>query len=171
LRKLIKDRIFAIILIPLSFLAYLAYVHIAHGDWNLVFSSMKIWHQDKMIFPFQTVWRYFKILVLYPTFLPNYWIALLECLSVLLYTFLLVFSYKKIRFSYWIFFAISILIPALTGTFQGMPRYGLHLYPFFLSLALFFEKKDNKVLLVYFTGCMLLGFLFVMMFTRGYFVA
>jgi hypothetical membrane protein len=64
----------------------------------------------------------------------NYWVAVVEFLAVIFSVFLLLWSWRKIRSLYWVFFAVSLLIPALTGTFQGMPRYALHLYPFFLEL-------------------------------------
>jgi Gpi18-like mannosyltransferase len=170
-RAMIKDKIYAFCLIPMSFFGYLYYINSTYGSWTLVFTSMKAWNQDKITFPLQVFWRYFKIIVLHPTFKLNYWIAALEVSAVFLFIGLLIYSFKKIRFSYWVFFAVSILIPSLTGTFQGMPRYGLHLYPFFLSLTLFFEKKDNRLLFGYFTICILLELILVALFTRGYFVA
>lgn len=169
--KIIKSRILFALLIPFSFFGYLAYTHLSFGDWNLVFSSMQVWNQQHITFPGQVVWRYLKIIFTTPNIQFNYFVAILEFLFVLFYIFMLVYSYKKIRFSYWVFFAVSILIPSLTGTFQGMPRYGLHIYPLFLSMALFLEKKDLKYKIIYFAISILLMFLFTGFFTRGYFVA
>lgn len=169
--QIIKDKIYMVALIPLAFLGYLFYIEVVRGDWNLVFSSMKMWNQDKVTFPLQVFWRYIKIVVLYPTFKLNYWVAFFELFSVLTYVFFIVYSYKKIRVSYWIFFVVSILIPSLTGTFQGMPRYGLHLYPFFLSVALFLSQKRFFTKFIYFTVSISLFLFAIMFFTRGYFVA
>lgn len=170
-QTIIKEKFYSILLIPLTFLGYLYYIEEKFGDWNLVFSSMKLWGQDKITFPLQVFWRYIKIIVFDPTFKLNYWIALLELLFVLLYIAMMIYSYKKIRFSYWILFVVSILIPSLTGTFQGMPRYGLHLYPFFLSLSLFLTKRRLAFRLFYFIVSISLLCLFIVLFTRGYFVA
>jgi len=170
-REMLSQKIFAAFLIPLSFLGYLLYVHIWHGNWNFVFSSMQVWNQNKLTFPLQVFWRYLKIIFLTPLVNLNYWVAVLELLLVLFYIFIIIYSYKKIRLSYWVFFVISIIIPSLTGTFAGMPRYALHLYPFFLSLALFLNQRNSFVKLIYFTISTLLLFLFVGLFTRGYFVA
>lgn len=170
-RQMLDSRIYLIFLIPISFLAYLAYTNVVFGNWTDVFTNMKIWHQDKVVLPPQVVWRYFKILVLYPSFSLTYWVSALEMLTVGIYTFFLVWSFKKIRFSYWIFFFLSILIPALTGTFQGMPRYGLHVYPFFLVVGMFLSQKNIFVKIGYFIISIALLFFVVALFTRGYFVS
>ncbi len=170
-QKIFWSQIFWVVLIPLTFVGYLIYTNLAFGDWNQVFSNMKIWHQDKVTFPLQVVWRYFKILVLHPHFNLFYWVAFLEAFMVEMYTFFLVWSFKKIRSSYWVFFLLSIIIPSLTGTFQGMPRYGLHVYPFFLTVALFLSNKPLLGKIAYFIVSILLMFFVITLFTRGYFVS
>lgn len=171
LKEIIRQKIYSIMLIPSAFIGYLVYVNYKFGSWTTVFSSMKAWGQDKITFPLVVFWRYFKIVFLHPTFKLNYYVSIIELGFVLFYVFLLFYSYKKIRFSYWIFFAVSLLIPALTGTFQGMPRYGLHLYPLFLSLALLLEKKNLFIKGLYFLISLSLLVLLTILFTRGYFVA
>ncbi|MEK7518061.1 MAG: hypothetical protein AAB583_05965 [Patescibacteria group bacterium] len=164
-------KIYAVVLIPLAFAGYLLYTHIFHGKWDLVFSSMQVWNQDTITFPLQVFWRYFKILTFVSPTNIVYFVATIELLSVLFYIFIIIYSYKKIRLSYWIFIIISILIPSLTGTFAGMPRYALHLYPLFLGIALFLEQKSLVFKICYFTVTTVLLFLLLMLFTRGYFVA
>lgn len=170
-KRILKDSIYAVLLIPLAFAGFLFHIHKISGNFMNVFSAMAQWNQDKVTFPLQVVWRYMKIFALVSPQQLIYWIAVLEFASVVLYLFLLIYSFKKVRFSYWIFFAVSILIPSLTGTFAGMPRYGLHLYPFFLSLALFLEKRSEVFRIIWFAICFLLLFLLVSLFTRGYFVS
>lgn len=171
LKKILKSKLYFVILIPLVFVGYLVYIQFNSGSWTNLFTSMSEWNQDKLIFPLQVFWRYAKIIFTASPHYLNYWIAISELFFVFLYIFLLVFSFKKIRFSYWIFFFISILIPSFTGTFQGMPRYGLHLYPFFLSLAMFLSNQSLFKKIAYFVVSILLLFLYVGLFTRGYFVA
>lgn len=170
-RQILASKIFALVLIPLSFLSFLAYVHYMYGDWQLVFRSMEAWGQDKLTFPLQVFWRYLKIMLRVNPLTITYWVAMLELSSVLFYIAMMVYGLKKIRLSYWLFFTISILIPSLTGTFQGMPRYGLHLYPFFLTVALFLEKKSMRTKVLYFALSLVLFLLCLTLFTRGYFVA
>ncbi len=170
-KQLFKSKIISSLLIPISFIGYLIYIQYLGDSWTTLFTSMKIWHQDKPTFPLQVLWRYVKILFTASPHQLNYWVAMCELFFVLFYVTFLIYSFRKIRLSYWIFFALSILIPAMTGTFQGMPRYGLHLYPLFLSLTIFLEKKPLFVKISYFTLCLILLFILLALFTRGYFVA
>jgi Gpi18-like mannosyltransferase len=164
-------QMFPFLLIPLSFLLYLSYTHIVYGDWNLVFSSMKAWQQDKITLPLQVVYRYIKILATFPLTKFEYWIALLELSSVIGYVYLLAFAWKKIRVSYWLFFFLSILIPSLTGSFQGMPRYGLHIYPMFITLGIMLNKSSKISRILFILISILLILFFTGYFTRGWFVA
>lgn len=159
-------------LFPLfAFIAYLVYIQVTFGSWLMLFSSMKQWGQDQMIFPLQTAFRYIKIFLFTPDKGLSYGIALLEFAAVLLYTIVSLVSWRKIRFSYWIFMVVSFIIPSLTGTFQGMPRYGLHLYPFFLVLWMYIsrQKKYNQALIYIFM--VILQVVLIMLYTRGYFVS
>lgn len=172
LKQLFADGLYWIGIIPLTFIGYLVYIQMKFGSFMTLFSSMKPWGQDKVIIPLQVFWRYFKILFLYPSFQHfNYWVALLEVSSVILYIALMWYSYKKMRLSYWIFFGVSILIPSLTGTFQGMPRYGLHLYPFYLALSMYLSKKSQRIQLAYYVISTGLMIVLMSMFVRGYFVS
>ncbi|MEK7533813.1 MAG: hypothetical protein AAB600_00610 [Patescibacteria group bacterium] len=171
IRYFFTKHVYAILLIPFAFLGYLLYVQSTQGDWNMVFSSMKIWNQDKITFPLQVVWRYLKIIFLDRSFNTVYWVAIIELLFVVWYSIIIIYSYKKIRFSYWIFMVLSFLIPSLTGTFSGMPRYGLHLYPFFLSSTMFISNKRSLFKTLYFSISIILMFIVVMFFTRGYFIS
>ncbi len=166
-----KSQIYSVTLIPLAFMGYLIWVQRFFHNWQLVFSVMKNWNQDKVTFPLQVVWRYLKILLIYPQMTIPYLIASIEFLSLLVYLFFIIYSFKRIRLSYWIFFFVSILIPTLTGTFQGMPRYGLHLYPFYLSVGLWISQKSLYNRIIYFAISIILLIFMLTLFTRGYFVA
>lgn len=169
-KDIIKKQVYAVMLVPMAFLVYLAFTHRTYGSWELVFSSMKVWNQEKVTFPLQVFWRYFKIIALDPTGHINYYVAILEVSMVLFYIGVIIYTFKKIRFSYWIFVVLSILIPSLTGTFAGMPRYALHIYPLFLGIALFLSHHSTVGKLIYFVFSFVLLFFCVMLFTRGYFV-
>lgn len=170
-KKLRDVRLHASLLIGGAFLGYLFYIQHVFGSWTKLFSAMSPWGQDRVVLPFQVMWRYGKILFFSPLNQLVWWVALVELTSVLFYIALLVWSWKKIRLSYWIFFAVSILIPSLTGTFQGMPRYGLHLYPLFLALTLWLSKQSALAKTIYFLTMLALLFFCVLLFTRGYFIA
>lgn len=170
IRNFFTEHVYIIILIPLTFISYLLYIEFTQGDWTMVFSSMKVWNQAEITFPLQVIWRYLKIFF-DRSFSITYWVAIIEFLFVVWYAASSIYSYTRIRFSYWIFMNLSFLIPALTGTFAGMPRYGLHLYPFFLSLAIFLFDKPRFIKILYFSLSMILMFVVTMLFTRGYFIS
>lgn len=169
--KILSSKVYAIILVPLSFIGYLAYVHLLFKDWTLTFTTMDIWKQSSITFPPQVFWRYLKLIALWNFDRVDYWVAILELFFILFYLGLIVYSFKKIKFSYWLLLIVSILIPWLTGTFAGMPRYGLHLYPLFLTITLFLDKKSIFLKFIYFLISVILFFIFMALFTRGYFVA
>lgn len=178
IRSAIKTRAFlrwevvAFLLVPAALFSYLLYLQHTFNHWDLLFTAMKPWGQDKFVFPLQVVWRYIKILILYPTPLfLNWWVALIEVLFVAWYVLLLVTSYKKIRLSYWVFFLASILIPWSTGTFQGMPRYGLHLYPLFLALLLWYGRQASVARVIIIGAMLLLSIVGIILFTRAFFFA
>jgi len=159
------------LLIPGAFLTYLGYIQKNSGSWHMLFDSMKTWGQDKPVFPLQVFWRYFKIIITANPLRYNYWVAIGELGFVLFLIGLLFYSYRKIRRSYWIFFFLSVLIPAMTGTFQGMPRYGLHLYPMYLSLALVLRQQLPIMKVLYIIISLILLIVYLTFFTRGYFAA
>ncbi len=169
--NILQSKIYAVLFIPLAFAVYLFYVQMLSGSFMELFNSMRVWNQNELTFPLQVVYRYFKIFLTVSPSTLVYWVAVFEFVSVLFYLAMLAFSFKKIRLSYWVFFAVSILIPALTGTFAGMPRYGLHIYPFFLSIALFLKNKPLTVKALYFIISLGLFLFAITLFTRGYFVS
>ncbi len=157
--------------IPLPFLGYLLFLQRTYGAWQILFKSMAQWGQDKIIFPLQTIVRYIKIFASVNPAEAVYWIAVAEIGFFFFYCIMLWWLWKKIRPSYWVFLCISTLIPALTGTFQGMPRYALHLYPFFLGITLWLLTKPRPLRLVYLAVSFALYIIFVTLFTHGIFVA
>lgn len=121
------------------------------------------------IFPLQTVYRYFKILTSLPINLFEWWIALLELVSFIFGgVFLIIAWIKKIRLSYLVFGVLAFLFPSLSGTFSGLPRYILVIFPIFIALALI----NNKYFRIsYFVISSTLLFVLLMFFTKAYFIA
>lgn len=170
-KTILKSGFFWIVLSIAGFFAHFLYIQIVWGNWHLIFSSMKPWHQDRLILPPQVIFRYINIFVHFQPQHLIFWIALFEFLFFFWYVFLIVWSYKKIRFSYWTFFFVSIGIPLLTGTLQGMPRYGLHLYPFFFSTMIFIKERAPLEKVFYFFISLSLLIVGTILYTHGYFVA
>ena len=166
-------RIFPLLLTPLGLIGYAIFnltqwgdaLHFlrVHGTLN---NSRSI--DAVVLFP-QTIGRYIKIISSVSPSVYEWWIALLELSMFFFVTLLLWMGWKKgIRFSYLIFALFSFLIPISSGTFSGIPRYAVVLFPIFISLALI----NNKWIQFVYTAvsAVLLGLL-LMLFSRGYFVS
>lgn len=121
-----------------------------------------------ILFP-QTMFRYIKILVSVPLSHFDWWISLLEFASFLFTGILLVYTYmKKIPISYFAFSLLCFLLPTQSGTFNGLPRYTMILFPIFIAFALIKNKyiKITYYIIGAISLCILLAF-----FSKGYFIA
>ena len=117
----------------------------------------------------QTMFRYIKILITLKPNIYEWWVAFFE-LSFFIFALSLFYVAwkKKIRISYLIFGLLCFLIPASSGTFTGLPRYILTIFPLFITLALI-KNKIFKIL--YSVISIILLFLFFMLFSKGYFIS
>ena len=121
-----------------------------------------------VLFP-QTIFRYGKIFTTVSTSQYEWWIAFLEIVTFFVVSFLLYIGWKKgIRFSYILFAVLCFLIPVSSGTFTGLPRYVVILFPIFITLALL-EKKIVQAF--YIIISIILLFILLLFFSRGYYVA
>lgn len=121
-----------------------------------------------VLFP-QTMFRYFKILTTITPSIYEWWVALMELSSFIFAAVLLYIAWKKkVRPSYLLFSLIALLIPVSSGTFSGLPRYILVLFPIFLALALI---KNKWIKFAYFVLAPILLFILFMLFSKGYFVS
>jgi len=170
--KIIKKSI-PIFFIPLSIVFYSIYNYLQKGDYlyflhahGNVGNSRTV---DGLVFIPQTVYRYFKILISVPTVQAEWWVSLLEITVFLLVIWLLILAFKyKVRLSYLVFAALCFLLPVSSGTFSGLPRYALILFPIFIAITLA-TNKTRKILHVVFS--ILLLFILLMFFSKGCFIA
>ena len=124
---------------------------------------------DAIVLLPQTIFRYLKILITIKPVIYEWWVAFFEfSFFILALSFFYIAWKKKIRFSYLIFGFLCFLLPISSGTFTGLPRYILTIFPLFIALALV-KNKIFKV--VYCVISTLLLFLFFMLFSKGYFIA
>lgn len=124
---------------------------------------------DKLILPYQVIWRYLKMIF---TVQKNSWLyysVWLEFLSSLSALGLLIWGFfRKIRKSYLIYALPALLLPTLTGTFSSMPRYVLILFPIFMVLGQIKSKWVRGALLILSTGLLVLS---TALFTQGYWLS
>lgn len=168
IKNFFTQKIYMLLLIPFGLIAYGLYLQIFHGDFWLFQKAMEPWGQADFINPLQTVFRYLKIIFLASKNYP-YFIAILELVSFIFYIFLSLYVLLKSRLSYGVWMIVSLLIPTFTGTLQSMPRYILHLFPAFIALSLIFKTRKSFIFVSVIS--LILQFILVVLFTRGYFVA
>ncbi|MDP3940781.1 MAG: mannosyltransferase family protein [bacterium] len=162
-----------VLLTPLGLIAYMAYNYVKWSDVIFFIHAQGTFLNNRsvssvVLFP-QTMFRYLKILTSVSSMQYEWWIALLELVSVLfVLLFLLLAWQKKVRTSYLLFAVLAFLIPASTGTFTGMPRYVMVLFPLFIATALL---KNKTIRYSIYTVFFLLQILLIFLFAKGYFVA
>ncbi|HEX7042769.1 MAG TPA: hypothetical protein VF189_05960 [Patescibacteria group bacterium] len=123
----------------------------------------------EIIFFPQTIVRYIRILFTVPYTQYAWWISLLEFSSFFFGAIGLWYAWKKgISKSYIIFSGLMFLISTQTGTFNGLPRYVIVLFPVFMALSL--NKSWILKGLYILIGVISLFFLLVF-FSKGYFVS
>lgn len=171
-RTKISDYLFLIIP-PIGLLGYSIYNYYKWGDWlyfvhahGSLANSRSV--SSIVLFP-QTMYRYVKILFTLPYIQYEWSIALLElaCFVFGLFCIYLLFK-QKAKASYIIFALLCFFLPSLSGSFSGLPRYLIPIFPFFISLA----KLENKYFQsIYLIVGIVLQFILLSLLYRGYFVA
>lgn len=167
--NMIKPGVIVLGVTILGLVLYMTYLGIYFGDFLLFQKSMSAWGQEKFVIPLQVFYRYLKIFITADSGLLTYWVAVLEFVSIILYGIMTVYVFVKVRKSYGVFMFFLLLLVPITGTFAGTPRYALHLFPFFLGLALLLENRKYAKFIVL-TIFLILGGLLTGLFTRGYFI-
>jgi Gpi18-like mannosyltransferase len=171
--NMLKPKGLLLLLMPLGILGYMLFNFLKWGDAFYFIQAQGAFHNERsvdyIVFIPQTIFRYIKILTTLPPGIFEWWIALLEISTFIFVSIMFFVAWKKkIRISYILFALICFLIPASTGTFTGLPRYALVLFPIFITLAL---VKNKFVKIAYsILGFSLLLILFAL-FSKGYFVA
>lgn len=161
---------FTLPIIPLLLYAYFNYlkwgdelyfVH-AHGQLSNGRETSSI-----VLLPI-TLFRYLKIFTSLSPQLHEFRVAALELLSFLMMASLFIWSWvKKVPQHYLLFAGLALLIPTLSGTLTGFPRYSLAALPLFIVLA---DLPKNTKLGLISIG-ILLQLLLLSWFVTGYFVA
>ncbi len=166
-------KLLSILLAPLGLIMYIFYNLQQWGNPFYFIQAQGNFANNRTIdsvvlFP-QTIFRYLKILTTLNPVLYEWWIAFFElfCFVFALTLFYLAWR-KKIRTSYLLFGILCFLIPVSSGTFSGLPRYILTIFPLFIVLALI-KNKFFKIIYAFIS--IILLFIFFMLFSKGYFIA
>ncbi|KKR39231.1 hypothetical protein A2210_01760 [Candidatus Woesebacteria bacterium RIFOXYA1_FULL_40_18] len=159
-----------LIFAPLGTILYMYFLKVQFNNAFYFLTSQPIFGAQRtsgqiVLLP-QVIFRYIKIFLTTNPYSLAFFNAVLEFLFTLVPLTVLLFFYKKMRFSYWLFSLLILILPSLTGTFSSMPRYalmGFLLIPYIVS-----ELKNKIPILIAFS---LLAFILVTLFIRGYWVA
>lgn len=170
-----KFKLLPIVISPVGIGLYMRYLWIETGDPLVFIHRVGIFGDQRsaqLILLPQVFYRYFiKILPNLSSYWPASYTILLELSVSILFLLLLLFSFRKIRFSYWVYSALSYFIPTLSGSFSSMPRYVLILFPMFIFLSQVLGKlatwQRTFILIV---STILLG-VSTALFTRGYWLS
>lgn len=155
---------------------YMSYLWINFGNPIIFLSGQSAFGNaradslTKIVLPPQVIYRYLKIFITASVSHYDFWVAAGEFaaflfgLGVLLY---LTFR-KKVPAGWLLFSWAAFLLPTLSGTFSSMPRYLVVVFPIYVFLA---TIKNLKVRLGILGLFILILSLFVVLFTRGYWVS
>lgn len=172
-KSVFKPKGLLLLITPLGILGYMLFNFLKWGDAFYFIQAQGSFHNERtvdtiVLIP-QTIFRYIKILLTVNPNIYEWWIALFEISTFIFVSIMLFIAWKKkIRLTYLIFSVIAFLIPISTGTFSGLPRYVLTLFPIFIALAL---VKSKLIKISYAVICSILLFILFMLFSRGYYIA
>lgn len=172
-KTLLKLKSLFLLFTPLGILGYMWFNLKKWGDAFYFIQAQGDFQNNRsvttLVFIPQTIFRYIKILTSVIPSQFEWWISLLEISTFTFVSILLFVAWKKrLRPSYILFALICFFIPASTGTFTGLSRYALVLFPIFITLSLI---KSKMVKLSYAIICFVLLFILFMLFSKGYYIA
>jgi len=168
--------IISILLIPVGLGIYMLYLNKTTGNPLEFFSSIAIFGQQRstnlVLLP-QVFYRYFFKVIpnLAFSYFPIVFTTFLEIATALVFLFLLVWSFFKLRLSYSLYFLAGYLIPPLSGSFSSFPRYVAVLFPAFILMAVWSQKLPKTAKAVIFLLLFVTLAVASMLFVRGYWVS
>lgn len=169
-KKLLLKGGFYSLLSSFGLLSYMLFLKKQFTDPFVFLKAMSLWEKNKPVFFLQTFFRYIKMLSDFTLTLERYYVVFFEFIIGVLFFYLLIVSFKKVDWSYFVYNLFSFLLPLSSGTFSSLPRYVLVLFPSFVMLARILAKK-KKVNLLYWIFNFLFLMISVNLFIRGRFLA
>jgi Gpi18-like mannosyltransferase len=157
----------AVVLIPAGLACYMAYLWVLRADPLYFVHVQKYWKRQAAP-PWVSVQHSFHQ-ILHSHFAQAVANQSLELGFTLLMLTVLVAGWRRLRPSYIVYMALSILVPMSTSSLMSMERFALVLFPMFAILARWGERPWANTLIVAFS-LPLLG-LFTVLFANWYWVA
>lgn len=151
---------------PLGTYVYLKYLSIYTNSITNFLPSIP----EKLILLHQIFLRYFKMLIFVDHTSPLFLTVMTEIFTGALVLFVIIFSHKFLRMSYWSYLTLSYFIPTFWGSFVGYPRYMLVAFPLFIYLAHWLEKSHPYYMYLYLFFSSILLVINLLLFSQGIFV-
>lgn len=174
--KIIKEKVYLIAMAFLGILSYMWFCFKTKGDF-LAFYSLQTnvgEHRslDLILLP-QVFYRYFVKIIpnLEWSYFPVVFTTLLEMSVALVFLWVIVIGFRKLSTEYWLYLLLGYLVPTLTGSFSSLPRYVIVLFPAFIVLATFLDRKSSYIRLGIYVCLAIIAVVAEILFFRGYFVS
>jgi hypothetical protein len=156
-----------IVLVPLGLACYMAYLWALRGD-PLLFSHVQIHWGRELAPPWVSVGNSFHK-ILHSHAQQTVSTQIQELAFTFLMIAMLIAGFRRLRLSYSVYMALSILVPMSTASLMSMPRFALVLFPMFGLFGLWGARPAVNNAYVAFS-LPLLG-LFTVLFADWYWVA
>jgi len=168
IKKMFNSGLIWLSLPPLGLVSYIRYLYMHSGSTVTLFSSQIV---KKVILLHQIFYRYFAMIIQVDHTDPLFFTVLLELIVGLCFLGLLIISIKKIKPSYWWYCFLSFMLPTITGTFSGLPRSVVVLFPIFGFLAIILDRIHPYFRYFYYLLSIIFLAIAISLFSRGYFIA
>lgn len=173
---LVGKRFLSLLLIPFGLLSYIYYLSLNWGGVVKLYQSFTLFGEQRsnnlVLLP-QVFYRYLVKIIpnLSWDYFPVIFTVLLEISAAILFLYLILVSFRKIRWDYWIFSVLGYIIPTTSGSFSSMPRYVILLFPMFLVLAEKLIGLKKPLLITILILMYIILSVAETLFFRGYFVS
>jgi hypothetical protein len=155
------------VLVPLGLGCYMAYLWVLSGD-PLLFSHVQK-HWGRHFAPPWVSFQHAFHLITHSHYQQTVSTQVQELAFTCLMIAVLVAGFRRLRLSYSVYMALSILVPISTSSLMSMPRFALVLFPMFALFGLWGARPAVNNAYVAFS-LPLLG-LFTVLFADWYWVA
>lgn len=175
-KKLIKKELLSLFLIPIGLLSYMYYIFFYWGGSIKLYHAYTLFGEQRadhiVLFP-QVFYRYFVKIIpnLTWSYFPSVFTVLFEICVAVLFLYLLIVSFRKMRWDYWLYSVLGYLIPTTSGSFSSLPRYVILLFPIFFVIAERLKNTKKPLLVGIFVILAIIAVIAQSLFFRGYFVS
>jgi len=157
-----------VLLVPAGLFAYMGYLYALVGDPLFFLKIQDNWNRH-LALPWISIVNTVKEIRAHPLASGGTVNHVIELAFTLAFLALVVVAFKKLRLSYALYFAASLLMPMSTASLMSMPRFVLVMFPAFMLMAIWGRNPVVNAAIVS-LSLPLLG-LFTVLFADWYWLA